>query len=232
MGDFLSLRSRIARSAGRAGQFRSKAHPALPLADLEYAEALCIQVQHPRCSIPLLNALHCLLSKKGLSTAGRVLTGHLYLCVLLPCGRGFERQSMHLQGTQVARLGYLGRCTAVGLTASTHRPRQPVFRRHRHICRAAADSKEEASDESYDDEYQLRRDFKSVTRTVFEGKPLLQEDRAQVLEEESKERFFGRLAVLSLGVSPPTPHIALPIDWQCESRTMQRGVCDMSGEVN
>ena len=40
-----------------------------------------------------------------------------------------------------------------------------------------------------------------MTRTVLEGKPLLQDDRAQVIEEEAKERFFGRIAVLSLGVS-------------------------------
>ncbi len=56
-----------------------------------------------------------------------------------------------------------------------------------------------------------------MTRTVFEGKPLLQEDRAQVLEEESKERFFGRLAVLSLGVRIPPLTIALPTGWEYES---------------
>ncbi len=134
---------------------------------------------------------------------------------------------MHRQGTQVARAGYLGRCIAVRPTAITQRPRQPAFWQHRHICRAAAESKEEASDESYDDEYQLKRDFKSVTRTVFEGKPLLQEDRAQVLEEESKERFFGRLAVLSLGVRLHPPYIVLPTGWQCESMTMQQGMCDI-----
>lgn len=163
------------------------------------------------------------MSAKGvrLPTARRVLTGRKYLCVLLPCGRGTERQSMHLQGTQVARAGYLGRCFTVRPTPSTHRPRQPSFWQHRHICRAAAESKEDASDESNEEDYQLRRDFKSVTRTVFEGKPLLQEDRAQVLEEESKERFFGRLAVLSLGVRLSLPHTALPTGWQC--MTMQQG---------
>ena len=45
-----------------------------------------------------------------------------------------------------------------------------------------------------------------MARTVLEGKPLLQEDRAKVDEEEAKERFFGRLAVLSLGVGDSGIH--------------------------
>ena len=83
------------------------------------------------------------------------------------------------------------------------RPGQYESRQYRHLARAAADT-EEAADEPTKTEpgenYQLRRDFKSVARTVLEGKPLLQKDRVAVEEEEAKERFFGRLAVLSLGV--------------------------------
>ena len=107
---------------------------------------------------------------------------------------------MHLQAKRPVRVESTRRLFPVGLRPSTYRPRQRASWLQRHICRAAAESEEESSGQSYDDDFQLRRDVKSVTRTVLEGKPLLQEDRAQVIEEEAKERFFGRLAVLSLGV--------------------------------
>lgn len=138
---------------------------------------------------------------------------------------------MHLQATRVGRAGILGRCFAVRLIPSTHRPRQHASWQQRHICRAAAESEEDISSKSYDDGFQLRRDVKSVTRTVLEGKPLLQEDRAQVIEEEAKERFFGRLAVLSLGVRPSKRRTILPTEWQRELMIMQQGMCDRHGEA-
>jgi hypothetical protein len=55
-----------------------------------------------------------------------------------------------------------------------------------------------------DEEYQLRSDLKSVARTMLEGKPLLREDAKEVQEEMERERFFGRIAVLGLGVRSPS----------------------------
>lgn len=59
-----------------------------------------------------------------------------------------------------------------------------------------------------------------MTRTVLEGKPLLQEDRAQVFEEEAKERFFGRIAVLSLGVRLSTTR-RVTHKRECRLRSME-----------
>lgn len=88
------------------------------------------------------------------------------------------------------------------------RPNHAALRQQRQPSTAAAKSEEGSSRKTDDDSsYQLRRDLESVTRTVLEGKALLEQDRAAVKEEEAKERFFGRIAVLSLGVScAEAPH--------------------------
>ena len=61
-------------------------------------------------------------------------------------------------------------------------------------------STNEAEQPAEDEDYQLRSDLKSVARTMLEGKPLLREDAQEVQEEMERERFFGRIAVLGLGV--------------------------------
>ena len=61
-------------------------------------------------------------------------------------------------------------------------------------------STNEAEQPADDEDYQLRSDLKSVARTMLEGKPLLREDAQEVQEEMERERFFGRIAVLGLGV--------------------------------
>ena len=110
---------------------------------------------------------------------------------------------MHLEACAKRCLISRGQCLSVKRQAVVLRPKQYESRQSRHSARAAADT-EEAADEPTrtgpGEDYQLRRDFKSVARTVLEGKPLLQKDRIAVEGEEAKERFFGRLAVLSLGV--------------------------------
>ncbi len=110
---------------------------------------------------------------------------------------------MHLEACGNRYLISRGHCLFVRRQAVVLRPKQYESRQSRHLARAAADT-EEAADEPQKtgpgEDYQLRRDFKSVARTVLEGKPLLQKDKTAVEEEEGKERFFGRLAVLSLGV--------------------------------
>ena len=110
---------------------------------------------------------------------------------------------MHLEAVGKRCLISWGQRPPARRQAVVLRPGQHEARQYRHLARAAADT-EEAADEPIKmdsgEDYQLRRDFKSVARTVLEGKPLLQEDRTAVDEEEGKERFFGRLAVLSLGV--------------------------------
>lgn len=113
---------------------------------------------------------------------------------------------MHLKAATTGRPQSVGTFSVVRPRPGTYRPR--TFWRYKHVCRAAADSEKESDTKKYDQDYQLRRDVKSVTRTVLEGKPLLQQDRAKVDEEEAKERFFGRLAVLSLGVGDSGTHAA------------------------
>ena len=61
-------------------------------------------------------------------------------------------------------------------------------------------STKEAERPEEDEDYQLRSDLKSVARTMLEGKPLLVEDAQEAQEEMERERFFGRIAVLGLGV--------------------------------
>ena len=96
----------------------------------------------------------------------------------------------------------------VGHIPRALRPKHAALRQQRQPSTAAAKSEEGSSRKTDDDSsYQLRRDLESVTRTVLEGKALLEQDRAAVEEEEAKERFFGRIAVLSLGVSrAQAPH--------------------------
>ncbi len=90
------------------------------------------------------------------------------------------------------------------------RPRHAASKQQRQPSRSATKSEEGSSRKTDDNSsYQLRRDLESVTRTVLEGKALLEQDRAVVEEEEAKERFFGRIAVLSLGVSLAQAHHGL-----------------------
>lgn len=111
-------------------------------------------------------------------------------------------QSMHLKAVTAAHLNPFRQFSAARQRAAVLRPRQVELRQQRHLARAAAESEGDSKRGEDDEDYQLRRDVKSVARTVLEGKPLLQDNKAIVYEEEAKERFFGRLAVLSLGVRP------------------------------
>ena len=68
------------------------------------------------------------------------------------------------------------------------------------VVRVGQADAEEQPKPDEDEDYQLRSDLKSVARSMLEGKPLLREDEAEVREEMERERFFGRIAVLGLGV--------------------------------
>lgn len=99
------------------------------------------------------------------------------------------------------------------------------------VVRVGQAETEEQQVPDEDEDYQLRSDLKSVARSMLEGKPLLREDEAEVREEMERERFFGRIAVLGLGVRTAAVYIRSHTPCTC-MRLMAASRCPPSSVVH